>query len=115
MNTEQLELICEKLGTTIDNLTPAAIEYGRCDAVVGLVVSSLILSTGLILCMVMLYGRIKKGHDVMIDEPVLVVLFAFIFTLIGVVMFAVTVSNYIMWIKFPTMQAYRMVLGWLGK
>ena len=113
MNADQMQIICEKLGTTIDNLLPSVIAYGKHSCTVSFVLCGIIT----FLCIVLaIFGYAKVNSDYC-DASDWYILLIIISIVIGVVCFAVTCCTLCelhMWNKFPEIQAYHSILNWLN-
>ena len=117
MNTETLEFICHKLGTTIDNIIPAAIEYGKHDARYTFKVGIILLFVGFACAIVAYFIHYRDSHSSSYDDHfILLVIFGLLAVLAIVLglffaVFGIVETHY--WSVFPEMQAYKMILGWI--
>jgi len=117
MDTETLELLCQKLGTTIENIIPAAIEYGIYDAKytlkVGIIVSIFGIACAIVACFIYYrdsHSSSYEDHFVLIIIFAILALFAIVFSLFFTI-YGIIETHY--WSVFPEMQAYKMILGWV--
>lgn len=111
MNEATIEMICQKLGTTVENIIPAVIEYCTHDSKVGLAFGCILLAIGIFSVgfAIIFYRRDEDGIPVAIFIIIAVISFiiGFIFT-IGCG-YDLHILN-----KFPEMYAYRTILRWLN-
>ena len=114
MTTEAIKLICEKLGTTVENFVPTVIAYSKHGIYVQLSYSIPILVVGII-CIVAATVTLKseKYYEFM-DLPISLVLGATFCTAIGIIWTLVNIYYLHMWNTFPTIRAYETVLRWIG-
>ena len=106
MNTEAIELICEKLGTTIEYLVPAVIEYLTHRANVGIAVGVVLVVVGAFLVTI---GFVIDKHE-----------YGFGWFLAGgfVLGFGMIVLGFYFYarhlvIAYPQISAYKEILGWI--
>ena len=115
MTTEAIELICEKLGTTMENLIPATINYEKHLQVVLLIVGICITAFG-ILCAIAAkavskYDTYENDVDMILVGLIIIGIIAIIFGLLTTIIQAVDVY---MWQQHPTIRAYETILKWIG-
>lgn len=108
MNTDVIELICEKLGTTVEKLLPAVIEFLTHSNKIGIAVGSTLIATGLALLVI---GFIVNRHH----DGWLWFLCGTISLLVGVVIFGNSVYCYHMVKTHPTVSAYKEILEWISR
>lgn len=110
MTIDAVNLICQKLGTTVENLIPAVIKYGihqdRIIAITGIILMVL----GVFLIIMAMLTRNSYTGEVAIGCAV----FAVIFLLIGAVMLIVSAVDIHMWNLYPQIKAYETILNWIG-
>ena len=108
MKTDAIELICEKLGTTIENLVPAVIEYAKRRASVGLTIGLVFFAVGVVL--IAIAFRIDKGDS---DVGFGCKLFGFSFLIAGAILCGINSYSKYMFNAMPTISAYKEIFGWL--
>lgn len=106
MNTETIELICEKLGTTIENLVPAVIEYLTHRANVGITIGAIMIAVGVLLVVV---GFMIEKHG----DGFLGFFIGGAFLLFGGVVLGVYIYSYHLIVRYPEFSAYQEILKWL--
>lgn len=116
MNSEAIELLCQKLGTTLDKLVPAVIQFGIHDAKISLMISIIILTVGigLIITGICIANRDKYlsvDNDMQIIMPIF---FGAICFVIGLVILIICIVKLHYWNTFPELQAYKMILKWIS-
>lgn len=111
MNTEAIEVICQKLGTTAEKIIPEAIKYGTKNETGLLIVGIVIFVFGLICGGIMTYFYFRDGDDVY-DHPMLFT-FCCCGVFIGLIIVGVQIKDVILWHTFPEISAYKMIFGWL--
>ncbi len=113
MNTDSIELILNKLGTTLESIVPATIAYERKVCVIGVVMGTLLIVAGISLTLI----TIHRAKEVDISDDFIGMLccgFGILFVLIGIVMMPINVYDLYMWSKFSEIKAYETILGWVG-
>ena len=109
IDTDAIELICEKLGTTMENLIPAVIKYitHQADIIITFGLTGLILGTILIAAGIYFAKKCDSdGIGFFFIGALLVVVGAFLF--IGGCYDKHMIS------VMPTISAYKEILGWLN-
>ena len=114
MAAEAIELICEKLGTTVENLVPAVIAYAKHGLYVQLSYSIPILIVGIICTIVTKIMLKRKEYHDFTDLPFSLVLGDFFGMVIGTIWTLVNIYDLHMWNAFPTIKAYETALRWIG-
>ena len=104
MTTDAIELICEKLGTTVETLVPAVISYGKH----GIAVAIFLVVVGIVLILLGFMAD-AKGKD-----GIILWLVGGFALLVGVPMLLITIYNNHMWNAYPTIRAYETIFGWFG-
>ena len=112
MNTEAIEVICQKLGTTAEKIIPEAIKFGTRSDTALLILGIVIAAFGLICGGIIFYYYRREGDDVY-DHPMLFT-FCCCGLFIGLIIVGVQIKDVILWHKFPEISAYKMILGWLN-
>lgn len=105
MNTETIELICEKLGTTIENLVPAVIEYLIHRANIGIMIGNIMIAIGVLLIVV---GFIIERRG----DGFLWFLVGGFSLLFGVIFLGVYIYSYHLIVRYPEFSAYQEILKW---
>lgn len=117
MNTEAIEFICQKLGTTLDNIIPAAIEYGIYDAKYTLKVGIIVSIFGIACAIVTYFIYYRDSHSSSYEDHFVLIMIFAILAISAIVLglffaiFGIVETHY--WSVFPEMQAYKMILGWI--
>ena len=114
MTTEAIELICEKLGTTVESIVPAVIAYAKHSLYVQFSYSIPILVVGIILIIItatML--KTDRSRD-FFDLPFGLTLGGIALPFVGVMWTLVNIYYLHMWNAFPTIKAYETILHWIG-
>lgn len=109
MNEQVLITLCEKLGTTIDNLIPRVIEFGLLDSKQGLLVGIIIFILGVV-CICIL----KNIRDELSWPFIFFLLGSIIGILVGVLVISLNAYDLSLWHKAPEMMAYKTILHWIG-
>ena len=107
MTTEAIELICEKLGTTIENLVPSVIEYCIYKAHVLLLIWGAIFMLGVF---AIVLGFTKRALDS--DSCIVLWTLGGIAVLICFIAVSIELYNLRLWNAYPTMRAYETILSW---
>ena len=110
MNTDSIELICQKLGTTLENLVPAVIDYNIYADKIGIFIGAVILIIGFILIGVAIYLNHKEDYY---DEPIVLYFLILMAIAVGSIIFFVSIVDYHYFVKFPEIRAYKAILGWI--
>ena len=116
MSVEAIEVICQKLGTTVDNILPSAIEFGLHDASFSRMVWIVIVIVSIIVAAVSfkLINLDSKKCNFDFEyfgiSLFIVSLIAFIFGLFFAIYGTIELHY---WRLFPEMKAYKMILGWI--
>lgn len=106
MNTDAIELICEKLGTTIENLVPAVISYLHHSNKIGIVIGIILAAIGAILiCAGIIIEKHGDGINYLIQG---VIIF-----LIGSGIAGCSIYCQHMVTAYPQISAYKEIFGWL--
>ena len=115
MDTETLELLCQKLGTTLDNLIPAAIEFGKHDAVYTIKAGFCCIVACAIFAFIA-YRLFLIPESTKFDSEFVgmwVVLISILIGIFGVFFIIYGITEHHYWRIFPKMKAYKMLLGWV--
>ena len=108
MTTDVIELSCEKLGVTIENLVPAVISYETHKCHVSLCIGIVLLLLGT------LFVLIGFAIHYKCDADILFFILGVISILIGIVIVPIYLYELHMWHSYPTMCAYETVFRWIG-
>lgn len=110
MSTEVIELICEKLGTTIEKLVPSVIEY----CLFKLHIANFILIPLFILSVAAFYiGCTKWAYNN--DSCVVFWIIGGIGAVLAFVFICINFYDIRIWHTYPTMKAYETILSWAAK
>ena len=115
MNTDSLELIFEKLGTTMENIVPSTIEYGKRTCTIDALIYWTVFSVGIFLIILgIIYAhKTDYEHDY---ETICIVCFT---VGIGLALFGLglgvtsSVNLYLWNSNHATIKAYETILGWI--
>lgn len=110
MNTEAIEFICQKLGTTVDNIIPAALEFGIYENKIMLIIGIILLAIGIICTAIIIYLVRKPDYY---DYPIATTAIGFTAGVVGIIFIIASSISLHLFYKFPEMQAYKMILGWI--
>jgi len=113
MNVDSVELICEKLGTTLDELLPAVISHG-------LYVSRIWSAIGLIATIVGMYflfkaynlNRTAKDYD---DKPLIFYIIGLFMLGLGITALGFNLWRLHMWYTAPELTAYKEIASWFRR
>lgn len=110
MTIDAINLICQKLGTTVENLIPTVIKYSihqdRILAIVGII----LLVFGVFLAIVSMLTKNNYTSEVAIGCSVIAVLCI----LIGIALLIISSVDIHMWNLYPQIKAYETILNWIG-
>ena len=110
MTIDAVNLICQKLGTTVENLIPTVIKYGihqdRILASAGIV----LLVFGVFLIIVAMLTKNNYTGEVAIGCTI----FAIIFLFVGAGILIESAIDIHMWNLYPQIKAYETILNWIG-
>lgn len=110
MTIDAVNLICQKLGTTVENLIPTVVKYGihqdRILGTVGIVLAIL----GVFLAIVAMLTKNNYTNDVSFG----CIIVAAILVLIGIGMVIASAVDIHMWNLYPQIKAYETILNWIG-
>ena len=107
MTTEAIELICEKLGTTIEKLVPSMIEYSIYKLHMSLLICGAILILGVF---TIVLGFTKRALDT--EACIVLWILGGIVTAICFIAVAIQLYDLRIWNAYPTMRAYETILSW---
>jgi hypothetical protein len=113
---DAIELLCQKLGTTLDKLVPTVIKFGIHDAKMFLVISIFMLAIGisLIITGVDISNHIQSLYS---DDDLWTFMCEFggaILSIIGLIIMVMHIVKLHYWNAFPELQAYQTILRWVG-
>lgn len=108
MTTDVIELICEKLGTTIEKLVPAVIEYGTYKTKTGLTIWGIVLAVSIF---IILLGFTRKAYATDLDI-VCWVIGGIIFGIFAIFVI-IELYDLKMWNNYPEMRAYETIMSWV--
>ena len=111
MSTDQIEVICNKLGTTIENLLPSVIAFEKHGTTISLITSIVFLILGIVLFVVGIRFLKKSDFE---EWPFVLIILAFVTVFISAGLIFTNVYALHMWHKFPEMKAYKAIFGWIG-
>lgn len=111
MNETTIEMICQKLGTTVENIIPAVIEYCTHDNEISLVAGFILIGIGTmsILLAIRCYRKDEYGTSYMIFAAIAGISFIF-----GIFLTVSSCYDLHMIIKFPEMYAYKTIIKWIN-
>ena len=110
MTIDAINLICQKLGTTVENLIPTVIKYSiHQDRILGTVGIALVIF-GVFLAIVAMLTKNNYTGDVSIGCIVI----AAILVPVGIAMIIFSAVDIHMWNLYPQIKAYETILNWIG-
>lgn len=111
MNETTIEMICQKLGTTVENIIPAVIEYCTHDNRICLAVGFILIGIGIVstLLAIRYYRKDEYGTPHIIFTSIAITGFVF-----GIIFTVGSCYNLHMIIKFPEMYAYKTIIKWIN-
>ena len=105
-----IDSLCSKFGTTIDNLLPAIIEFGKYDCQLTARICTYFVIFGLIALAVSLYLFRKTELD---GLGVALSCIGFTAVIIGTIVLVVALAELNEWNNFPEVMAYKYIIGCL--
>lgn len=111
MNETAIEMICQKLGTTVENIIPAVIEYCTHNSEIGLAAGIILIGISVV-SMLLAVRCYRKDED-----GILYIIFtaiAVIGSILGIIFTIVPCYDLHMIIKFPEMYAYKTIIRWIN-
>ncbi len=105
-----LDTLCAKFGTTIDNLLPAIIEFGKYDCQLTARICTYFVIFGLA-AWVVGFGLIRKTDLDGLGVGLCAV--GFLAVLVATFILVVALATLNEWNNFPEVMAYKYILGWL--
>ena len=110
MTIDAVNLICQKLGTTVENLIPTVVKYSihqnRILATIGII----LILFGLFLAVAAMLTKNNYTTEIGIGCAVL----SSISIPIGIIMVIVSAVEIHMWNIYPQIKAYETILNWIG-
>lgn len=112
MNETIIEMICQKLGTTVENIIPSVIEYCTRENEIALVVGFVLIGIGIVstLFAIRCYRKDEYGISNIIFTSIAIIGF-----LSGIFCTVSSCYNLHMIIKFPEMYAYKTIIKWINE
>ena len=112
MNTEAIELICEKLGTTINELVPTVISYGLYSARVWSTGGLVALIVGVYLLFKARQMRRSGKYTWADDAPDIIIIIGIIIIISSLTVLGFNLWSLHMWRVAPNLTAYKEIAGW---
>lgn len=106
MNTEAIELICEKLGTTVEHLVPTVIDYLTHRANVCMAIGVAFAVVGAFLIMM---GFIIDRHG----DATALWFFGWVALVIGALTFGISLYCKHLVTTYPQISAYKEIFSWI--
>lgn len=110
MNEQAILALCEKLGTTVEELIPKVIAYGLHQSAVELIIFGLVTVCGLGAC---IFGRRLEKKDPDTFAPIVFYIFGCVGLIFGIVGIGFSISDVYLWNTVPEATAYRTLLNWI--
>lgn len=108
MNIDAINLLCEKLGTTVESLVPTVNEYLIHSANIGIVIGAAVFVVGLILVFIgFVVNRTDDGFFFWLAGGFLLA--------VGVIAIGINVYCKHIYTAYPTISAYKEILSWIGR
>lgn len=111
MTTDTIELICEKLGTTIEELVPDVIAYNVQSAKVWIVIGIFLFSIGIILTFVAIMTCVKKSNPLN-ESDFWMWIFSIIFLVAGISITCAKAWSLRAFTIAPRLSAYKEIASW---
>lgn len=102
-----IDSLCSKFGTTIDNLLPAIVEFGKYDCQLTARICTYFVIFGLIALAVSLYLFRKTELD---DLGFGLCIVGFIAVIVGTLILVVALAELNEWNHFPEVMAYKYII-----
>ena len=111
MGKTTIEMICQKLGTTVENIIPAVIEYCTHNNGIGLVAGFVLIGIGIVstLLAIRCYREDEYGTPHIIFTAIAIIGFV-----IGISLTVCSCYNLHMIVKFPEMYASKTIIKWIN-
>lgn len=110
MNIDAIQMICDKLGTTVNQLVPEVIRYETRMNTVGLIMGAIILIIGVI-CIRLAFYLDKHSSDC-VEVPFFII--GVLGLVIGFFMVFIFAYKLIALNTSPQIYAYKTIFGWIG-
>lgn len=113
MNEQAILTLCEKLGTTVDQLIPKAISYGIYSTKLQITIFSIVLGLSVIFLILAVWLDNRSSYHASDFSIVFYILGALALP-IGLCGVLFTAHDLHLWNVAPELQAYKMLLSWIG-
>lgn len=110
MSVDTIQMICDKLGTTVNQLVPEVIRYETRMNYVGLIIGAIIVVVSLLCLCAGIYFASHSSYEM--EVPFLVI--GTIGLTVGLIMVFVFASELIALNTSPQIYAYKTIFGWIG-
>ena len=110
MNTDVVEMLCEKFGTTVNELIPKIVEWGIGDCTLMLHVTTGFLVLGIIL-LFLAYICDRSGKYDLDGIAIAFWIFGGATTVICIILIAVALCTRYEWIHYPEVMVYKMIFN----
>lgn len=110
MSTDAIQMICDRLGTTVNQLVPEVIRYETKMNSVGLIIGVIITVISLLCLCARIYFAKHSSYDM--EVPFLII--GVIGLTVGLLMTFIFVSELIALNTSPQIYAYKTIFGWIG-
>lgn len=108
---DEINLICEKLGTTINSLIPAVIEYETHSIQIGIIIAPILIAIGIVLAIIGVWRDHKAPYN---DDTVILYFISACFIIAGTILLSINLYENYMLNKVPDIYAIKTILEWLG-
>lgn len=111
MNVDAIQMICDRLGTTVNQLIPEVIKYTTRVNILGLIFGIFMFGLGIVLLVVAhkLYAKDSWG-----DLWLLYAIIGGVVFLIGFVFTILYIGELMAMNASPQIYAYKTIFGWIG-
>lgn len=111
MNIDAIQMICDRLGTTVNQLIPEVIKYATRVNILGLIFGLFMFGIGTIL-LVTAHKAYKKNKYA--DSWVIYIVIGSVVFLIGFVFAILYIGELLAMNASPQVYAYKTIFGWIG-
>ncbi len=113
MNEQAILTLCEKLGTTVDQLIPKAISYGIYSTKLQALIFGIVLGLSIVFLIIAFWLDNRSTYHSN-DFSIPFYIFGAIALPIGLIGFFFSIYDLHMWNIAPEVHAYKMLLSWIG-
>lgn len=114
MTTDVLDMLLTKLGTTVDQIIPATIEYGLHTTRFYILICIAIILAGLIFIATGIILISNTDSDSLQFLAIALFIIGFVALGFSTVCLGMNLIDLHKWKTYPTMEAYQTILRWIG-